>query len=505
MKKFVFLMVSLFYCFILHSQNVTIKGTIIASSDGLPIANVNISIKGTNHGVSSDKDGKFFLENVKLPVILSFSHLAYFSKDLQLTKDSIKKGKSIVLNIELSDKTTNLSEVVIRDDSPVYQLERLVYDFEVDSSNLYVISNSNGEKLLQVYSFEDYLINKIFIPDECDEITYDYSKQLSLKQKDNESYYKIMFDKENNIKLNIVKYDVIERGFLRIISDRNNYKRRSVNFVGREHFKANPNNIFNTNQIYILNSFADSKFFYYYSSMNKCFTLLKIEKYKDELKFTIIYYALYALDDWFKDEPIPNYKIRIKHNPYFDRLYQIQNENEEVIVNLKSIIKANEILDDMARRFRKPLLNGKRVSPPGDLLVLYTKFPYLKIPVYIGEMSDNLYVFNFEKMNLYKLSDNGTLLLTLKIDSSFIESDFKYLSDIYINEEKTRCFIRYDLSQKTQLKEIDLQTGKYIRTITLETPYVEKIRMIRNYIYYTARTEGINAFERGLFKQKIEY
>ena len=159
----------------------------------------------------------------------------------------------------------------------------------------------------------------------------------------------------------------------------------------------------------------------------------------------------------------------------------------------------------MARRFRKPLLNGKRVSPPGDLLVLYTKFPYLKIPVYIGEMSDNLYVFNFEKMNLYKLSDNGTLLLTLKIDSSFIESDFKYLSDIYINEEKTRCFIRYDLSQKTQLKEIDLKTGKYIRTITLETPYVEKIRMIRNYIYYTARTEGINAFERGLFKQKIEY
>ena len=113
--------------------------------------------------------------------------------------------------------------------------------------------------------------------------------------------------------------------------------------------------------------------------------------------------------------------------------------------------------------------------------------------------------FNFEKMNLYKLSDNGTLLLTLKIDSSFIENDFKYLSDIYINEEKTRCFIRYDLSQKTQLKEIDLQTGKYIRTITLETPYVEKIRMIRNYIYYTARTEGINAFERGLFKQKIEY
>ena len=181
-------MFSLFCCFILHSQNVTIKGSVIASSDGLPIANVNISIKGTNHGVSSDKDGKFFLENVKLPVILSFSHLAYFSKDLQLTKDSIKKGKSIVLNIELSDKTTNLSEVVIRDDSPVYQLERLVYDFEVDSSNLYIIRNSKDKKLLQVYSFEDYLRNKILIPDECNEIKYDYSNQLSIKQNNDESY-----------------------------------------------------------------------------------------------------------------------------------------------------------------------------------------------------------------------------------------------------------------------------------------------------------------------------
>lgn len=88
-------MVSLFCCFILHSQNVTIKGTIISSSDGLPIANVNISIKGTNYGVSSDKDGRFSLENVKLPIIIHISHIAYISKDISLTKKDITKGNTI--------------------------------------------------------------------------------------------------------------------------------------------------------------------------------------------------------------------------------------------------------------------------------------------------------------------------------------------------------------------------------------------------------------------------
>lgn len=506
MKKFVFLMFSLFCCFILHSQNVTIKGTIISSSDGLPIANVNISIQGTNHGVSSDKDGKFFLENVKLPVILSFSHLAYFSKDLQLTKDSIKKGKSIVLNIELSDKTTNLSEVVIRDDSPVYQLERLVYDFEVDSSNLYIIRNSKDKKLLQVYSFEDYLRNKILIPDECNEIKYDYSNQLSLKQNNDESYYKIMFDEKKNINLKKEKYDVMENGFLRIISDGNNYDGRGMNLFHKEYFKKYVHPLFNTYQIYILNSFADCKFFYSYSFMDKCFTLYKLDKYKGELKFTLIYYSLFKVDDWLKDEPIQNYILRNKYNPYFDRVPKIQNEDARVIAKVKSIIKAKRILDEIAIGFKRSLfINNKRISPPGHLIILYSRFPFIRVPVYIGEMSKNLYIFNFENMNLYKLSDNGTPLESIKLDPYFIGNDFKYLKEVFTNQEKTRCFFRYDIFQKTQLKEIDLQTGKYVRTITLETPYVEKIRMIRNYIYYTARTEGINAFERGLFKQKIEY
>ena len=47
MKKVITLFVFLFYyCLIALSQNVTIKGNIIASSDGLPVKDVNISVKG---------------------------------------------------------------------------------------------------------------------------------------------------------------------------------------------------------------------------------------------------------------------------------------------------------------------------------------------------------------------------------------------------------------------------------------------------------------------------
>lgn len=44
---------------ICYSQKVIINGSILSLTDSLPIANVNVSIYGTNHGVSSDKKGRF--------------------------------------------------------------------------------------------------------------------------------------------------------------------------------------------------------------------------------------------------------------------------------------------------------------------------------------------------------------------------------------------------------------------------------------------------------------
>ena len=114
MKKVIVLLVSLLCCCTAFSQNVTIKGNIIASSDGLPIKDVNISIKGKTIGTSSNDKGNFILKNVSLPCVLNISHIAYLSKEVSLTKKDIAKRNTIELNISLADKTTPISEIVIR-------------------------------------------------------------------------------------------------------------------------------------------------------------------------------------------------------------------------------------------------------------------------------------------------------------------------------------------------------------------------------------------------------
>lgn len=78
------------------------------------------------------------------------------------------------------------------------------------------------------------------------------------------------------------------------------------------------------------------------------------------------------------------------------------------------------------------------------------------------------------------------------------------MDDAIFNKEKTKCYILYRTSYTTKLKEIDLKTGKYIKTIALRTHFIEKIRIVGNYIYYTARVYGSNGDERQLFKHKLD-
>ena len=204
------------------SQEVIIRGTIRSSKDGLPIDNVNISIKGTNNGTSSDKDGEFTLKNIHLPAILRISHLAFFSKDVALSKDDVKKGNTIVLDILLSEKITNLAEVIISEKPPVYQLERLIYDFEIDDTNLFIIRNSKDKKLLQVYSFNNYLRYQKFIPKECNVVEYDYSNNVVVRKKKEAKYYQVSIkDNQEIIGVQTCALPISSKSRVRCCSKRN--------------------------------------------------------------------------------------------------------------------------------------------------------------------------------------------------------------------------------------------------------------------------------------------
>lgn len=108
------LSIILLYSFSLFSQTVNIKGKVLSAQDNLPISEVNILIKGTTIGTSTDNNGNYQINNVKLPCEIKFSHLNYFTQNRKLSKKDIINGK-IHLDIYLNEKIQTLNEFVVTD------------------------------------------------------------------------------------------------------------------------------------------------------------------------------------------------------------------------------------------------------------------------------------------------------------------------------------------------------------------------------------------------------
>jgi len=490
MKKIIFFIL---FCFAItcSAQIVTIKGTIISSSDGLPIANVNISIQGTNYGVSSDKDGKFSLENVKLPVIIHISHIAYISKDISLTKKDITKGNTIELNISLEEKINLISEITIKA-KPYNSLERLVYDFEVDDSNLYIISNKRDKKILSVYTFDDIRERMQEIPKKCNEISFDCQKKIRIKNAGREDYWRIT---ALDTSLKYTPYDSILNGISYIIANPKNYVENKYDMFFRWYFSINPtetipNTLSNVGVNYIGSLNNGVYVSYDMGWWGKLKKLFRIYEEGGELKYKVVYYAFYNIDDWLFSNIKPPY---YKHK--FNRKLGLLELDNFTIDRLNLIKRSNDILAEYLSRLRIPF------SSPSNIFRFYLSLKF-NIPVSFITTDKYLYIFNFDKGVFYQLDQDNTLLSSVYIDEVFKE-DFSY-SEIIFNKEYDKCFIRYEKSSNTTLKEIDLKTGRYIRTIKFPQNKIEKIRIVNNYIYYTAAVEGFNAIERHLFKQKME-
>ncbi len=87
------------------SQNGNVTGT-VSDTDALPLPGVNIIIKNTSKGVTTDFDGNFLLENVPINSILVFSYVGYQTQEIVITE-------STTLNVILQVDTETLDEVVV--------------------------------------------------------------------------------------------------------------------------------------------------------------------------------------------------------------------------------------------------------------------------------------------------------------------------------------------------------------------------------------------------------
>ena len=87
------------------SQGV-VSGNIIDASYGGPLAGVNVVIKGTSTGTTSDFDGNYEISVDSFPTTLVFSSLGSETKEIDVTGPGI-------LNVSLAESATGLDEVVV--------------------------------------------------------------------------------------------------------------------------------------------------------------------------------------------------------------------------------------------------------------------------------------------------------------------------------------------------------------------------------------------------------
>ena len=87
------------------SQGV-VSGNITDASYGGPLAGVNVVIKGTTTGTTSDFDGNYEITIDAFPATLVFSSLGYATQEIQV-------GQAMTLNVPMGESATGLDEVVV--------------------------------------------------------------------------------------------------------------------------------------------------------------------------------------------------------------------------------------------------------------------------------------------------------------------------------------------------------------------------------------------------------
>ncbi len=87
------------------SQNIKVSGTVISAGDNEPLIGVTVRIPGTATGVVTDIDGKY---NISVPnnATLEFSMIGYNAQQEKVN------GRNVI-NVTLSDMTSDLNEVVV--------------------------------------------------------------------------------------------------------------------------------------------------------------------------------------------------------------------------------------------------------------------------------------------------------------------------------------------------------------------------------------------------------
>lgn len=97
--------IMLFSSFNVSAQDKIIKGIVTSVKDAMPLPGVNVSVKGSKTGITTNFDGSYSI-TAKSNDILVFSYIGYINQE-------IKVGNSSQVNVDFKEDTNKLDEVVV--------------------------------------------------------------------------------------------------------------------------------------------------------------------------------------------------------------------------------------------------------------------------------------------------------------------------------------------------------------------------------------------------------
>lgn len=149
MRKLLYLLSILLFTSTVFAQTGNIRGFVYEKSSGEPIMFCNVILKGTTIGASTDINGMYNVSKVKAGnYTLMVTYIGYDTSSVNIT---LKSGKILTQNLEISESSVKLNEVRISAERTEMRTEVKAAVIKITKQDMEMIPTIGGEPDLAQY------------------------------------------------------------------------------------------------------------------------------------------------------------------------------------------------------------------------------------------------------------------------------------------------------------------------------------------------------------------
>jgi len=449
------------FVFSANAQNIRVAGKVTATN-GTGIAGVHIFDSTAKIGTTSNINGVFSLTIPPKATKLRFSHIAFNTHYISLTKKSFDTitANTIWLDVVLTQKTMELPLLEISDakvEIAYKNSKQWILDYEpVGIDEFLLLLLEKNKKYLQLINSNHKKIAQIEVSKDYKELIKDCFGNFHLLSRDSVCQI-FLIDEE----LTLLRYT------------RNDFdKIMEPLVVNTDNYLYTKGSVSNTHRQLVLYDRID--------------------------------------------------KINKEVMPFIENSEEkraIIHGNDQISEIIGLFIKCNGELatPEIVVTFRHLLINSKNVDElfrsswmihPADICVPPVSIHFYKhvlaIPPYslLARINDTLYFFDHLNSLIVAYDLDGNYLREVPTN---YHNNKGWDKEIIVNEEKTRCFAKFTRNGETSLVEINPNTGQMIGRYVLEVhAFPTKIRVRGNEIYYMSKDYFEGEQKYFLWRQKME-